>query len=168
MKLLSEKFTPYRPNPLEDIGFERMKGRTYRIVPADNGADNEIDAILNGLQLTIPKFEKVAGDCSRLMPSLDPDKQVFFNDDLRSKAYFMAHVSKATYHTAYAYKHQDERALARQHLRSAIKELETARNYLFEAQHGAFESWYAGDKEGKFNIQLILQRLNRVLANLPE
>lgn len=168
MKALTDKFYNYKPNPLEDFGFERMAGRAYRIVPEDNGADNQVDAILNGMRLTIPKFEKVAEECSQLMPLLEKDKQTFFNDDLRTKAYFMAHISKAAYHTTFAYKHQNDRSLLREHIDSAIRELETARDYLFESQHGAFETWYAGDAKGKFDIASILRRLNKVKKEIPK
>jgi hypothetical protein len=54
-------------NPLRKIGYESVPGRTYRIDFEHNNAENQVDAILNGMQKTIPKFEAVAFKCSGMM-----------------------------------------------------------------------------------------------------
>ncbi len=163
-RLLLNDFNNFKPNPLEDFGFERMPGRTYRVVPQDNNADNEVDAIINGMKLTYPKFEKVAEECNKIMPLLDKDKQAFFNDELRSKAYFLAHLSKATYYLTNAYKNNQDKQLQKENLGTALKELKTSRDYLYESQHGAFETWYSGD--AKFGIKSIITKTESVLNKI--
>ncbi len=109
-------------NPLHDIGYERMPGRSFRIDLEQNNAANEVDAILNGMQQTIHRFETVATRCSEMMLALDDDKQVFFNDNLRVFSYYMAHLSKSLYHYLYAYKHQADSDLLIRHLNLAHTE----------------------------------------------
>ncbi len=70
-------------NPLYKIGYESVPGRTYRIDFEHNKSKNQVDALLYGMEKTIPKFEVVAERCSQMMPQLDEDKQTFFNDNLR-------------------------------------------------------------------------------------
>ena len=130
-------------NPLHQIGYESVPGRTFRIDPAYHKTDNQIDAILSGMQLTIPKFESVATRCSRLKPKLDPEKQLFFNDNLRIYCYYMTHLSKALYHFVFAYKHQSEKELLLENLTSAQEAAVRAKQYLYEAQHGVFSTWYS-------------------------
>ena len=54
----------------------------------------------------------------------------------------MAHLSKALYHYVYAYKHQHDKEILIKHLNLAYNEASRAQNYLFEAQHGVFSTWY--------------------------
>lgn len=130
-------------NPLHKIGYESIPGRTFRIDLEYNNADNQVDAMLNGMQKTIPKFEAVALKCSEMMPSLDADNQTFFNDNLRVYSYYMTHLSKTLYHYLFAYKHQGDKALLIKHLDLADEEIERAQQYLLEAQHGMFATWYS-------------------------
>ncbi len=130
-------------NPLREIGYESVPGRTFRIDPVFNHAGNQVDALLNGMQQTIPKFEAVAIRCSGMMIRLDEDRQTFFNDNLRIYSYYMAHLSKALYHYVFAYKHQSEREILLQHLNQVYREASLAQGYLLEAQHGPFSTWYA-------------------------
>ncbi len=162
-------------NPLHKIGYESIPGRTFRIDTAFNNATNQVDAILNGMQLTIPKFETVAARCSRMMLLLDEDRQVFFNDNLRIHCYYMTHLSKALYHYMYAYKYQKNTEILIRHLELAHMEAVRAQNYLFEAEHGVFSTWYtnAEDMSRTFQInelqeQILLLRDKALsLLNLP-
>jgi hypothetical protein len=120
------------------------------------------------MTLTIPKFEKTAEDCSLLMSQLPKERQAFFNDDLRTKAYFMAHLSKSVYHATYAYKHQTDKDALSKHLDLAIDELKNAQRYLLEAQHGPFQNWYDGESNGKLNINKVLDMLEDVKKNQPK
>jgi hypothetical protein len=131
-------------NPLHKIGYERVSGRTFRIDNQFNNADNQIDAILNGMEKTIPKFESVAAKCTEMMSELDIEKQTFFNDNLRLYAYYMAQLSKTLYHYVYAYKHQKNTDTLIKNLDLAYAEAERAKNYLYQGQHGIFETWYSG------------------------
>jgi hypothetical protein len=129
-------------NPLHKIGYESVPGRTFRIDFEHNQSKNQVDALLNGMQKTIPKFETLAARCSEMMLKLEDDRQTFFNDNLRIYSYYMAHLSKALYHYVYAYKHQPDEEILIKHLNLAYNEASRAQNYLFEAQHGVFSTWY--------------------------
>jgi hypothetical protein len=54
----------------------------------------------------------------------------------------MAHLSKTLYHYVYAYKHQKQKDILVKNLDLAYKEADRAQQYLFEAEHGIFSSWY--------------------------
>ena len=148
-------------NPLHKIGYESIPGRTFRIDTAFNNAPNQVDAILNGMQLSIPKFETLAARCSRMMLSLNEDRQVFFNDNLRIHCYYMTHLSKALYHYMYAYKHQKNTEALVRHLELAHMEAVRAQNYLFEAEHGVFSTWYtnAEDMSRTFQINELQEKI---------
>jgi quercetin dioxygenase-like cupin family protein len=130
-------------NPLHEIGYERMPGRTFRLDFQHNDAENQVDTILNGMQKTIPRFESVAERSSEMMSLLDDDKKVFFNDNLRVFSYYMTHLSKTLYHFMYAYKHQADNDVLIKNLDLAYSEAVRAEQYLHEAQHGVFSTWYA-------------------------
>ncbi len=149
-------FTTEAPNlnPLHDIGYERTPGRSFRIDLQHNDAENEVDAILNGMQQTIPRFESVANRCSGIMLQLDDDQQVFFNDNLRVFSYYMTHLSKSLYHYLYAYKHQAKTDLLTRHLDLAHIEAVRAQQYLNEAQHGVFSTWYQNADPLKRTFQI--------------
>jgi hypothetical protein len=136
---------PSRPNlnPLREIGYERTPGRTFRIELEHNQAENQVDAILSGMEKTIPRFASVAARCSEMMPKLDPERETFFNDNLRVFSYYMTHLSKTLYHYVYAYKHQANKETLIKHLDLAYKEAVRAKHALYEAQHGIFSTWYS-------------------------
>jgi hypothetical protein len=148
-------------NPLHKIGYESIPGRTFRIDTAYNNAGNQVDAILNGMMITIPRFESVAARCSEMMLQLDDRDQVFFNDNLRVYSYYMTHLSKTLYHYMYAYKHQDDKAVFTRNLDLAYREAVRAQEYLFEAEHGVFSRWYrdAEDMERTFQINELQENI---------
>ena len=130
-------------NPLREIGYESVPGRTFRIDFEFNHAENQVDALLNGMQQTIPRFERVAAKCSEMMLKMDDDSQPFFNDNLRIYSYYMAHLSKSLYHYVYSFKHQTDKEILLRNLRLAYHEASRAQDYLHEAQHGLFSTWYS-------------------------
>lgn len=130
-------------NPLHKIGYESIPGRTFRIDLEHNNAENQVDALLNGMERTIPGFEMVAAKCSEMMLRLDNDRQTFFNDNLRIYSYYMAHLSKTLYHYVMAYKYQKDNDLLIRNLDLAWLEASRAQHYLFEGQHGIFSTWYS-------------------------
>jgi hypothetical protein len=130
-------------NPLHEIGYESIPGRTFRIDCEFNKAENQVDAILNGMEQTIPKFESVAARCTEMKLKLDADKQPFFNDNLRLYSYYMAHLSKTLYHYVYAYKNQAKKDVLIKNLEQAHDEAVRAKNYLNEGQHDIFSTWYS-------------------------
>lgn len=148
-------------NPLYKIGYESVPGRTYRIDFEYNNSENQVDAILYGMEKTIPKFESVAESCSQIMSQLDADKQTFFNDNLRVYSYYMTHLSKALYHYVYAYKNQREEDVLMENLDLAYVEIVMAKQYLNEAQHGIFSTWYsnADPLERTFQLDYLLTKI---------
>ena len=153
--------SPSRPNlnPLREIGYERTPGRTFRI--EHNQAENQVDAILSGMEKTIPRFASVAARCSEMMPKLDPEREIFFNDNLRVYSYYMTHLSKTLYHYVYAYKHQANKETLIKHLDLAYEEAVRAKHALYEAQHGIFSTWYsdADPLTRTFQIDSLLRRI---------
>jgi hypothetical protein len=130
-------------NPLKEIGYESVPGRTFRIDNEFNKSQNQVDALLYGMEKTIPKFESVANCCSDMMHKLDEDKQTFFNDNLRIYSYYMACLSKTLYHYVYAYKNQAKKDVLIKNLELAHDEAVQAKKYLSEGQHGIFSTWYS-------------------------
>ena len=148
-------------NPLYKIGYEHVPGRTYRIDFEHNNVDNQVDALLHGMKLTIPKFESVAERCSALKPQLDEDYQTFFYDNLCVYSYYMTHLSKALYHYVYAYKHQKDENALMENLELAYAEVEKARQYLGKSEHGIFSTWYsdADPLERTFQLDYLLTKI---------
>jgi hypothetical protein len=148
-------------NPLHDIGYERVPGRTFRIDFEYNNSDNQVDAILFGMQKTIPKFEAVAVRCTEMLSLLDNDKQMFFNDNLRIYSYYLAHLSKTLYHYVYAYKNQSEKEILIKNLDLAQAEAVTAKQYINEAQHGRFSTWYSNAEPmtRTFQLDSLIERI---------
>ena len=130
-------------NPLREIGYESVPGRTFRIDCEFNRSENQVDAILYGMKETIPQFESVADRCSKMMLVLDSDKQTFFNDNLRIYSYYMSYLSKTLYHYVYAYKNQAKKDVLIKNLESAHDEAVQAKKYIYEGQHGIFSTWYS-------------------------
>lgn len=157
---IAKRFFTYTPNPLKDIGYERVPGRTFRIDPADNGTDNQVDAILAGMDAAIPRFEAVAERCARMQERLPEERRFFFDANLRAYADYMLHLSRSLRHFVHAYKHQQDRETMLAGLDGAYSEMEAARASLARTQHGAFESWYAGDK--RFGFESLLRDIRRV------
>ena len=96
-----------------------------------------------------------------MMPQLDADKQTFFNDNLRLYSYYMTHLSKALYHFVYAYKNQGTEDALIKNLDLAYAEAVLAKQYLNEAQHGIFSTWYsnADPLERTFQIDYLLNKI---------
>mgnify|MGYP007027389433 FL=1 len=72
----------------------------------------------------------------------------------------MLHLSRSLRHFVHAYKHQQDRETMLAGLDGAYSEMEAARASLARTQHGAFESWYAGDK--RFGFESLLRDIRRV------
>jgi hypothetical protein len=101
-----------------------------------------------------------------MMLRLEYDKQTFFNDNLRIFCYYMTHLSKSLYHYLYAYKHQADKVKLIRHLDLAYAEIDRAQQYLFEAQHGVFSTWYSNADPLTRTFQI--DRLKSYLAELKE
>jgi hypothetical protein len=74
----------------------------------------------------------------------------------------MEHLSLTLYHYVYAYKHQDDKKVLKEHLDTAYSEMEAARDALYATQHGVFNTWYDSDK--KFGIKTVLETIDKTRA----
>ena len=153
---ISADFFHYKPRPLHDIALERLPGRTFRLE-----GDNQVKAIFDGMKLTAPKFEAVAARCTDVMAKLPPQDRTFFNDNLRSQCYFMAHLSNSLLHFVYAYEQQNNKDICLSNLELSLLNLNLAKDYLHQSQHGVFDTWYSGDK--KFDINRIKDDLSEII-----
>ena len=161
-QILSDFFN-YKQNPLVDIGFESIKGRSFRL----ENNENQVDEILNGMKKTIPKFEAVASKCSILKPKLPKNKQQFFYDNLNAHAEFMANISNCLYHFVFAYKNQQDLLVCKENLVQSVDYMNKAKAALYATHHGVFFDWYSGDQnKGKFGMDNIIRDINKLIEEL--
>ena len=154
---IGKRFDDFSPNPLYEIGFERVPGRSFRI-----DGNNQVDSLIAGMKKTAVRFEEVSRHCEDFLKSLPKQNQRFFRDNLAAPCHYMAALSHSLYHFVSAYKEKD-RGKRTEHLEVAIQELEEARDALYETQEGVFSTWYIGDSmNGKFNIPQQLKLLNKL------
>ena len=141
-------------NPLRDIGYERLPGRTFRIDLQHLGAANQIDALIAGMQSTIPRFLTVAERCTAISAQLEPDRRVFFNDNLRVYSYTMASLSRALLEFLSAYRAQADPTALIAHLERAEQAVDAAQRTLHETEHGVFATWYRDAERMDRTVQL--------------
>ena len=154
---IGKRFDDFSPNPLYEIGFERVPGRSFRI-----DGNNQVDSLIAGMKKTAVRFEEVSRHCEDFLKSLPKQNQRFFRDNLAAPCHYMAALSHSLYHFVSAYKEKD-RSKRTEHLGVAIQELEEARDALYATQEGVFSTWYIGDSmNGKFNIPQQLKLLNKL------
>ena len=155
---IGHRFRDFSPNPLRDIGFERVPGRTFRI---DGG--NQVDSLIKGTGEAAVRFGEVARRCDSLMERLPEQSRRFFRDNLSAPCRYMEALSHSLHSFVLAYKERnaDKRKVC---LATSLEALQRARDALYETQEGVFATWYAGDaKNGKFNIPDKLALLRRLL-----
>jgi len=149
-------------NPLREIGYESEPGRTFRIDPEHNQSNNQVDALLSGMEKTILKFDAVSSRCSKIMLQLDKDKRTFFNDNLRIYSYYMANLSRTLYHFVSAYKNQAKKDVLIKNLDLSYSNAMQAKSILNEGQHGIFSTWYsdAEDMTRTFQLDSLIKNIN--------
>ena len=154
---IGKRFSDFSPNPLYDIGFERVPGRSFRI-----DGNNQVDSLIAGMKKTAVRFEEVSQRCENLLKRLPKQDQRFFRDNLAAPCHYMAALSHSLYHFVSAYKEKESSKRA-ENLDIAIRRLEEARDALYDTQEGVFSTWYAGDSaDGKFNIPAKLKLLREL------
>jgi len=161
LQLSRKFFSPVNMNPLEDYAHEQFPNRTFRIVPEDSGHSDQVSAVIAGTRIAGDRFAEVAARADELLPEIDPRNQPFFNDNLRTQAHFMAHLSRAASNYFSAYVEKDparQLALLGDALSSAI----AARASLYERAHSVFATWF--DEERFFDINDFVTRIERTLA----
>ena len=158
---LSEKFfDPVNLNPLEDYSWEQLPNRTFRIIPEDNGAETQIEAIINGTGEAYKKFKKVAQTADSVYQMFDNQKRVFFDDNLRSVAYFMMYLNESLLNYCHAYISQPG-VEQRGYLEKALNAARDARQSIYESAHDQFDTWYS--KERIFDIDDYINRIDQTL-----
>lgn len=155
IKMINNAWSTYTDNPLTEIGYESVPGRTFRIE-----GPSQVDAILEGMQKEMKAFADVAERCDAIMPTLDADKQTYFYDHLSAYAHYMAHLSKAVYYFTHAYKYPADR---RADLVVSLAEMKAARDALLASQHGVFANWY--DTDDKFEMNNRISAIRSRLAD---
>jgi hypothetical protein len=106
------------------------------------------------MQRTLPCFQAVAERCTEMRARLDPDRQVFFNDNLRMHSYTMASLSRALLEFLSAYRHQANRAALLEHLARAEQAVDSAQRSRHETEHGVFATWYRDAEPMSRTVQL--------------
>jgi hypothetical protein len=144
-QLSSKFFEPLESNPLKDYGHEQLPNRTFRIVPEDNGTENQIEALIKGTSGSYEKFKEVAQKTDSLLNDLPAEAKVFFNDNLRHPAHFMMNLNKVVHNYCKAYisesQHEKLELLNKSHYAA-----ERARLSLYRMAHNQFETWYAHER----------------------
>jgi hypothetical protein len=153
-------FATYDANPLNDIIVEKVPGRSFNIVPADNNATNQVDAILNGMQSSITKFNNVSNRCDSIIKKLPANSQIFFNDNMNAYCKYMLHLSKSFYALNYAYKNQSSNSTMLNYLFTCSEEYTLAQQALYGTQHDIFQTWYSNETE--------IPRINGILKDLEK
>jgi len=132
-------------NPLSDHGMD-VNGNYFRIVPEDNGASNQIQAILNGVANSITKLTTVVAEGDACLAVLSVQGRAFFNDHVLVQTRFMLDLNRVFNSTASAMNVMPDRAQALAQLKDAQHFAAAMQNDLHEAEHGRFTGWYSGDK----------------------
>ncbi len=150
------RFKEYSDNPLQDIGFESVKGRTFRIQ-----GSNQVDTLLANMQQAMKHFDIVSQRCRAMEKRIDSRQRTYFHDNLTAQAEFMAHLSHALYHFVTAYKQQDDKQTLRQNISASLDHVNAAKASLYSTHHGVFSEWYTNDRLWGFEGKL--RGLQRIL-----
>lgn len=154
IKQINDTWNTYSDNPLKEIGYESVPGRTFRIE-----GDNQVQSIIDGTAAEMEAFADVARRCDKLMPLLPKDKQTFFYDHVAAYAHYMAHLSAATHYFTHAYKHTADRY---EDLLQALTEMKAAKAALTASEHDIFDGWY--DSDDKFDMDAKIDIIRTRLA----
>jgi hypothetical protein len=150
-------------NPLNERARDAA-GAYFRIVPEDNGAQNQIDAILNGTAGSIGRLEPLVQSVDALLPAIPEQGRAFFNDTLRVQAHFLLHLNRTLQSVARAVAALPDKPPAVQALRAARQSTRAMRDVLHEAEHDRFAGWYDGDR--LFGLDRLSERIDRAIADL--
>ncbi len=158
-------FTSDDLNPLRDYSHETTPNRTFRIVPGDNDAGNQIDAILKGTSISIEKLKKITIKADSLSSLLLDQHQPFFSDNLNAQAHFMLNLNIAFNYYCKAYKGKEDQQQMLKDLENAYQASLKMEEGLAISEHGDFECWLDGDRNnGKFNIKRFQNTIKETLT----
>jgi hypothetical protein len=143
-------------DPLNETKMDK-NGGYFRIIPADNGTSNQIDAIIKGTSQSISRLEKIVKRADRPVTP-------FFNDHLRTQVRFMLGINQVLRSTAQAMAALPDRRRAVEYLKDAERGLADLRGVLHEAEHDQFTGWYDGDR--LFGLDKCKQHLEKAIKDL--
>jgi hypothetical protein len=151
----------FDPNPLGDRWLD-SGGRYFRIVPADNDAENQLQAILKGTEKAMAGFGDVAKRAHFLGRRLSHRHRRFFEDDLRLQAMFMYELNRALNNVANAYIEKNRHPeRSRRHLVAALDAVEKLIRAKKQAEHGVFKDWYKSDR--LFRMEGLREKISELL-----
>ena len=134
-------------NPLKDEIVNRG-GRYFNLTPrdTDEGAANQLDALLIGTGRAAARFAIVAGTCDVLAPNVPAPGRAFFADNLQVPAHFMRYINETLHYAADALRLLPDKRAASVQLTASVQAISNAQKTLNRAEHGAFTGWYNSDR----------------------
>ena len=157
IKQINDKWGSFTANPLSDIGYESIPGRSFRIE-----GSNQVDSIIAGTGREMVAFADVANRCDALVNQLPVAQRTFFYDNLSAYAHYMSHVSACLHYFALAYKNKSGRY---DNLTLSLAEMKAAKKALTDSQHDVFSTWYANDD--KFAMDAKIEMIQKRLDETP-
>lgn len=157
----------YAPNPLQDrAAWAPILGEYFRIVPEDNDAGNQLEAIVRGTESSIAKLKNIVAEGERLADVLPSSRRTFFNDNLLVQSKFMLHLNETLNAITLAFMTLEVGPGQEtvQLLDQAASSLDAMKQALKEAEHGRFAGWYDGDT--KFGTGGLEQRIHETRASM--
>ena len=154
IKQINDKWNNFTANPLTDIGYESIPGRSFRIE-----GSHQVDSIIAGTAREMVAFADVASRCDAIINQIPEDQRTFFYDNLSAYAHYMSHVSACLHYFTLAYKSKTNRY---DNLELSLAEMKAAKKALTDSQHDIFSTWYASDDKFAMDakISMIQQRLD--------
>ncbi len=156
----------YSINPLDNHPMDNPdKGSVgyFRVIPADNAATDQVDALLKGTTSSIAKLEAVVAKADQLYAKIKEGRR-FFDDNLRGQAYLMLYLNRSLQLLTLAYQKQDDKPGKRQLIGQSLDQIHLAQQRLRQSEHDQFADWYANDT--KFGMKNIEQRLSNLYKQL--
>lgn len=157
IKQINDKWSSFTANPLSDIGYESIPGRSFRIE-----GSNQVDSIIAGTAREMVAFTDVANRCDAMLNQLPAAQRTFFYDNLSAYAHYMSHVSACLHYFALAYKNKANRY---DNLSLSLAEMKAAKKALTDSQHDIFSTWYASDD--KFAMDAKIEMIQKRLEETP-
>lgn len=157
IKQINDKWNSFTANPLSDIGYESIPGRSFRIE-----GNNQVDSIIAGTSREMENFQAVADRCDAMSGNIASNQRTFFYDNMSAYAHYMSHVSASLHYFARAYKNKAERVEC---LTQSLAEMKAAKKALTDSQHDIFSSWYATDD--KFAMDAKIDMIQKRLDEAP-
>lgn len=157
----------YSENPLDDRGIS-TGGRYFSLVPEDNNARNQLEAIIKGTEQSMIKLQRVNARADYIYKKLSPQAQSFFNDDLRLQAVFMLELNKTLNNLVHAYQANKDGSSdqAGDYIENALESAANLRTVKSDAEHGTFKDWHAPDRS--FKMRELHEKISELKQKLKD